>query len=64
MGKRYGGKKVWQKWSQLGIINFAGSNVHGLETTAIYDEKTQEFVVNTPTLTATKFWPGASEFIS
>ena len=55
---------MWQKWSQLGIINFAGSNVRGLETTAIYDEKTQEFVVNTPTLTATKFWPGASEFVS
>ena len=46
------------------VINYVptGSNVRGLETTATYDEKTQEFVVNTPTLTATKFWPGGSEF--
>ena len=45
------------------VINYVptGSN-GGLETTATYDEKTQEFVVNTPTLTATKFWPGGSEF--
>ena len=35
-----------------------GSNVAGLETTAIYDKKTDEFVVNTPTITATKWWPG------
>ena len=46
------------------VINYVptGSNIRGLETTATYDEKTQEFVVNTPTLTATKFWPGGSEF--
>ena len=37
-------------------------SVRGLETTATYDEKTQEFVMNTPTLAATKFWPGGSEF--
>ena len=35
-----------------------GSNVRGLETTATYDERKQEFIMNTPTLTATKFWPG------
>lgn len=35
-----------------------GSNVSGLETTAIYDEKTDEFVLDTPTITATKWWPG------
>ena len=36
-----------------------GSFVRGLETTATYDPTTQEFVLNTPTLTATKWWPGS-----
>lgn len=35
-----------------------GSNVAGLETTATFDKKTNEFVINTPTQTATKWWPG------
>lgn len=35
-----------------------GSNVSGLETTATYDIKTDEFVIHTPSITATKFWPG------
>lgn len=29
-----------------------------LETTATYDKKTQEFVMHSPTLTSTKWWPG------
>jgi acyl-CoA oxidase len=33
-----------------------GSNVRGLETTATYSN--HGFVIHTPTLTATKFWPG------
>jgi acyl-CoA oxidase len=41
-----------------------GSNVPGIETTATYDEKTQEFVINTPTLTATKWWIGGVADIS
>lgn len=36
-----------------------GSNVRGLETTAEYNPETQEFTINTPTITATKFWPGS-----
>eukprot|EP01012_Entosiphon_sulcatum_P013152 TRINITY_DN1841_c0_g1_i1.p1 TRINITY_DN1841_c0_g1~~TRINITY_DN1841_c0_g1_i1.p1 ORF type:complete len:698 (+),score=140.75 TRINITY_DN1841_c0_g1_i1:24-2096(+) len=36
-----------------------GSNVRGLETTATYDEGTQDFIINSPTLTARKWWPGA-----
>jgi len=35
-----------------------GSDVRSLETTATYDSKTDEWVINTPTLTATKWWPG------
>eukprot|EP00164_Ancoracysta_twista_P001768 GFYU01002321.1.p1 GENE.GFYU01002321.1~~GFYU01002321.1.p1 ORF type:complete len:688 (+),score=205.75 GFYU01002321.1:70-2064(+) len=35
-----------------------GSNVRGLETTATYDKDTQEFILNSPTLTSTKWWPG------
>lgn len=41
-----------------------GSNVPGIETTATFDEKTQEFVLNTPTLTATKWWIGGVADIS
>lgn len=35
-----------------------GSDVSGLETTAIFDKKTDEFIINTPSITATKWWPG------
>ncbi|KAJ3308106.1 fatty-acyl coenzyme A oxidase [Boothiomyces sp. JEL0838] len=37
-----------------------GSNVAGLETTATYDEASQEFIIHTPTLTATKWWIGGA----
>ena len=36
-----------------------GSNVAGLETTATFDKSKDEFVLHTPTVTATKFWPGS-----
>ncbi|GMT23160.1 hypothetical protein PFISCL1PPCAC_14457, partial [Pristionchus fissidentatus] len=35
-----------------------GTNVKELETTAIYDKTTEEFIVNTPTRSAMKWWPG------
>ena len=35
-----------------------GSDVNGLETIAVFDKKTDEFVLSTPTITATKWWPG------
>lgn len=35
-----------------------GSNVRALQTTAEYDVETEEFVLNTPTLQAMKWWPG------
>jgi len=36
-----------------------GSNIQRLETEAVFDRATDSFILNTPTLTATKFWPGA-----
>ncbi|XP_004419928.1 PREDICTED: peroxisomal acyl-coenzyme A oxidase 2 isoform X1 [Ceratotherium simum simum] len=35
-----------------------GTYLPGLETEATYDAATQEFVVHSPTMTATKWWPG------
>ncbi|KAG2604374.1 hypothetical protein PVAP13_4NG058433 [Panicum virgatum] len=35
-----------------------GSNVQGLETTATFDPKTDGFVIHSPTLTSSKWWPG------
>ena len=35
-----------------------GSNVQGLETTATLDKSSDEFVIHTPNIKATKFWPG------
>jgi acyl-CoA oxidase len=36
-----------------------GSNVAGLETTATLDLEKDEFVIHSPTVTSTKFWPGS-----
>lgn len=37
-----------------------GSNVMGIQTTAVYDENSQEFVINTPNDIASKYWIGGS----
>lgn len=37
-----------------------GSNVMGIETTAVYDPAAKEFVINTPNDDASKFWIGES----
>ena len=36
-----------------------GTFVRGIETTATLDLDTNEFVINSPSLTSAKFWPGA-----
>jgi acyl-CoA oxidase len=38
-----------------------GSNVQGLETTATFDPSTDEFVLNSPTLTSTKVSTGVRD---
>ncbi|KAI5632452.1 acyl-CoA oxidase domain-containing protein [Phthorimaea operculella] len=35
-----------------------GTFIRGLETSATYDPKTEEFVLHSPTLTSYKWWPG------
>ncbi len=35
-----------------------GSNVRGLETTATFDGDTRKWIINNPTLTSIKWWPG------
>ncbi|XP_054989775.1 peroxisomal acyl-coenzyme A oxidase 1 isoform X1 [Sorex araneus] len=35
-----------------------GTHLRGLETTATYDPETQEFIINSPTVTSIKWWPG------
>lgn len=35
-----------------------GSDIRSLETTATFDANTDEFIIHTPTLTSTKWWPG------
>lgn len=59
-------KKYLQPAANLNIIGcYAqtelghGSNVAGLETTATLDKATDEFVIQTPTIKATKYWPGS-----
>ena len=37
-----------------------GSNVAGLETTATFDENTDEFIIHTPNIGATKWWIGGA----
>ncbi|RDL38112.1 Acyl-coenzyme A oxidase [Venustampulla echinocandica] len=41
-----------------------GTFVAGLETTAVFDKRTDEFVINSPTLSSIKFWPGALGYMS
>ena len=35
-----------------------GTYIRGLETTATYDEEKREWIIHSPTLTSTKWWPG------
>ncbi|KAK4938217.1 hypothetical protein LTR10_021290 [Elasticomyces elasticus] len=37
-----------------------GSNVRGIETTATFDQGTDEFIIKSPTISSTKYWIGAT----
>ncbi|XP_050555124.1 probable peroxisomal acyl-coenzyme A oxidase 1 [Spodoptera frugiperda] len=60
-------RKYWMKRaSKMEIIGtYAqtelghGTFIRGLETTATYDPKTEEFILHSPTLTSYKWWPGS-----
>ncbi|XP_033105517.1 peroxisomal acyl-coenzyme A oxidase 1-like [Anneissia japonica] len=67
--ERLGTDEQKSKWMQLAkdskiIGTYAqtelghGTYLGGLETTATYDPSRQEFVLNSPTLTSMKWWPG------
>ncbi|XP_050343249.1 probable peroxisomal acyl-coenzyme A oxidase 1 isoform X2 [Nymphalis io] len=50
------GSKMIGTYSQTELGH--GTFLRGLETTATFDPETDEFILNSPTLTAYKFWPG------
>lgn len=60
-------KKYWllkqQRWEIIGAYAQTemghGSNVRGIETTATWDPESKEFVLHSPTLTASKWWNGS-----
>lgn len=41
-----------------------GSNVAALETTATFDQEKDEFIIHSPTISSTKYWPGDLGLIS
>ncbi|KAH8897349.1 acyl-CoA oxidase [Thozetella sp. PMI_491] len=63
-------QKKWLIPARKGLINGAfvqtelghGSFVRGLETTATFDVTRDCFILNSPTTTSTKYWPGALGF--
>jgi acyl-CoA oxidase len=44
----------WYAQTEIGH----GSDIQSLETRVVYDPQTEMFTVNTPSITAIKFWPG------
>jgi acyl-CoA oxidase len=49
------GEACSRRHSQSVVI---GTNLRALETTATYDRASKQFIIDTPTITATKWWPG------
>jgi len=65
LGTQYHHDKYFNDINSMRIVGgFAmtemghGSNVRQIETTAHYDIKSREFIINSPTLSSTKFWIG------
>ncbi|KNE86728.1 hypothetical protein PSTG_19908 [Puccinia striiformis f. sp. tritici PST-78] len=55
-GKRAANFEVCGAYAQTELGH--GTFLRGLETRADYDRNTEEFVLNSPTITAYKWWPG------
>lgn len=54
-------KYMKQLWGCFGMTELGhGSNAAGVETLATFDEKTDEFVISTPHIGATKWWIGGA----
>lgn len=54
-------KYMKQLWGCFGMTELGhGSNAAGVETTATFDKSTDEFVINTPHIGATKWWIGGA----
>lgn len=54
-------KYMKQLWGCFGMTELGhGSNAAGVETTATFDAETDEFVINTPHIGATKWWIGGA----
>ena len=41
-----------------------GSDIRSLETTAEFDLVTKEWVLNSPTISSAKYWPGELSFLA
>lgn len=41
-----------------------GSDIRGLETTATYDPTLREWIINSPTSSSAKYWPGEISFFA
>lgn len=49
--------ELCNNWNKICYLP-TGTHLRGLETTATYDPATQEFILNSPTVTSIKWWPG------
>jgi acyl-CoA oxidase len=63
-------QQKWLRPTERGEINWAyvqtelghGTFVRGMETTATFDEAKDCFIINSPTVTSAKYWPGSLAF--